>query len=264
MYPRIHFLNSDISTYLLCTITGFLICYLLLNKLLLERYIFRKYSGAYLLSSIGMLLGAKLFGFISKLLYTYSLEKTLKFEYSLKESGIVYLGGLLGYLVMLKILCFIKDRNWNEISDITAVIVPLFHFFGRIGCFFGGCCYGIESNSCIAIPYRIILKDEQWTNRIPVQLMEAFFELILFVIFYFSYQDILKKQKEGSGRMLLLYLLLYSIWRFVIEFWRGDIERGKIGSLSFSQIISIFILGYILISTCKKWRDSKCEKFYTH
>lgn len=165
---------------------------------------------------------------------------------------------------MLKILCFIKDRNWNEISDITAVIVPLFHFFGRIGCFFGGCCYGIESNSCIAIPYRIILKDEQWTNRIPVQLMEAFFELILFVIFYFSYQDILKKQKEGSGRILLLYLLLYSIWRFVIEFWRGDIERGKIGSLSFSQIISIFILGYILISTCKKWRDSKCEKFYTH
>lgn len=264
MYPRIHFLNSDISTYLLCTITGFLICYLLLNKLLLERYIFRKYSGAYLLSSIGMLLGAKLFGFISKLFYTYGLEKTLRFEYSLKKSGIVYLGGLLGYLVMLRVLCFFKDRNWNEISDITAVIVPLFHFFGRIGCFFGGCCYGMESNSCIAIPYRIVLKDEQWTNRIPVQLMEAFFELILFVIFYSWYQNILKKQKEGNDQILILYLLLYSIWRFVIEFWRGDIERGKIGSLSFSQIISIFIFGYVLISTCKKWRDSKCEKSCTH
>ena len=264
MYPRIHFLNSDISTYLLCTICGFLFCYLFLNKLLLERYIFRKYSGAYLLSSIGMLLGAKLFGFISKLFYTYGLEKTLRFEYSLKKSGIVYLGGLLGYLVLLRVLCFFKDRNWNEISDITAVIVPLFHFFGRIGCFFGGCCYGMESNSCIAIPYRIVLKDEQWTNRIPVQLMEAFFELILFVIFYSWYQNILKKQKEGNGQILILYLLLYSIWRFVIEFWRGDIERGKIGSLSFSQIISIFIFGYVLISTCKKWRESKCEKSYTH
>lgn len=257
MYPRIHFLNSDISTYLLCTIVGFLICYFLLNKLLLERHIFRKYNGAYLLSSIGMLLGAKLFGFISKLLYTYNLEKILRFEYSLKKSGIVYLGGLLGYLVMLKILCFFKGRNWNEISSITAVIVPLFHFFGRIGCFFGGCCYGVESDSRIAIPYHIVLKDEPWTNRIPVQLMEAFFELILFVIFYFWYQKKLNKQKEEDNQMLDFYLLLYSIWRFIIEFWRGDVERGKFGWISFSQIVSIFIFVFALISVCIKRRKLK-------
>ena len=259
MYPEIHIFNSGISTYFLCAVIGFIVCYLLLSSLLLKKYIFRKYIGAYLLSCIGMLLGAKLFGFISRLLSVYHCAGVWKFAYCLKNSGIVYLGGLLGYLIMLKILCIFKNRNWNEISNITTVTIPLFHSFGRIGCFLGGCCYGIKSNSHIAFPYRIVLKDGQWTPRIPIQLMESFFEFILFLVFYFWYRKKSDKQKYDDNQMLDFYLLLYSMWRFIIEFWRGDSERGKFGCFSFSQIISVFIFVFASINILKKRRKLRCK-----
>lgn len=119
---------------------------------------------------IAMLIGAKSFGFLCKLLVNYTLTGIWKWEESLFNSGIVYLGGLLGYLAMLRTLCCFKERNWLEISDITAVVIPLFHAFGRVGCFLARCCYGKESHSIISIPYRTVLEDEIGSNRIPVQL----------------------------------------------------------------------------------------------
>lgn len=254
MYPKIHIFDSDIPIYLICTIMGIAISILFLSHLLLERLILRKYIGAYLISCIGLLIGAKSFGFISKLLGTYASTGIWEWKDSLMTSGIVYYGGLLGYLGMLKILCCFKKRNFNEISNITAIIIPLFHTFGRIGCFFGGCCYGVESNIWIAIPYRVISQNEQWVNRIPVQLMESAVELCLFVLCYYLYKKKIKKEKEFNSPMLSWYLLLYSIWRFIIEFWRNDDIRGVFGWISFSQIISILLFVICVKNIFSKWR----------
>ncbi len=254
MYPKIHILDSDIPTYSICVIVGITVSILLLNHLLLERLILRKYIGTYLISCVGLLIGAKCFGFLSKLLGTYDSTGIWEWKYSFLHSGIVYLGGLLGYLGMLRILCCFKGRNWNEISNITAVIIPLFHVFGRIGCFFGGCCYGAESNSLIAIPYRIVLEDGQWVNRIPVQLMESAVELFLFVLCYCWYQKKKRDDKLWDNKILLWYLLLYALWRFVIEFWRGDEVRGVFGWISFSQIVCIEIVFGISTRKIKKYR----------
>lgn len=237
MYPKIYILDSYIPTYWLCSLIGMAVAILLLNHLLLERLILRKYIGAYLLSCVGLLVGAKCFGFLSKLLGNYAYTGLWEWKDSFLHSGIVYLGGLLGYLGMLRILCCFKERKWNEISNITAIIIPLFHAFGRIGCFFAGCCYGTESNSWIAIPYRIVLTEEQWVNRIPVQLMESAVELCLFVLCYLWYRKKKREGKEQDNQILAWYLLFYSIWRFIIEFWRGDEVRGVFGWVSFSQII---------------------------
>lgn len=254
MYPKIHIFDSDIPTYSICTIIGITISILFLNHLLLERLILRKYIGAYLISCIGLLIGAKSFGFISKLLGTYASTGIWEWKDSFMTSGIVYYGGLLGYLGMLKILCCFKERNFNEISNITAIIIPLFHVFGRIGCFFGGCCYGKESNSLIAIPYRIVLENGKWVNRIPVQLMESVIELCLFVLCYCWYQKKKKDRTLWDNQVLLWYLLLYSMWRFIIEFWRGDEVRGVFGWISFSQVISVLMFVGFIKNIFSKWR----------
>lgn len=59
-------------------------------------------------------------------------------------------GGLFGALLMVYLICRIRKQNFADLSDILTVGIPLFHCFGRVGCFFAGCCYGVESNSWIA------------------------------------------------------------------------------------------------------------------
>lgn len=255
MYPIIEIYGYSVPVYLLCTITGFAISGLLANHLLLERLILRKYIMALLLSSIGLFAGARLFGFLSKLLGTYFTEGVWKWNESLNESGLVYFGGLLGYLFTLRILCCFKGRYWKEISDITAVIIPLFHVFGRIGCYFAGCCYGIESDSCLSFPYRIVLKNGQWTDRIPIQLIESALEFCLFVVFLYCYQ---RKKRTGSlcdNALLNWYMMLYALIRFILEFWRGDEVRGVFGWISFSQIISVLIFFKCLYNIMIKERS---------
>ncbi|MBD8967403.1 MAG: hypothetical protein EGR88_00130, partial [Ruminococcus sp. SR1/5] len=65
--------------------------------------------------------------------------------------------------------------------------------------------------------------------------------------------------KKEDGQVTACYLIFYSIGRFVIEFFRGDIIRGSVGILSTSQFISIFtgIAGIVLLIRIRKKRDSK-------
>ena len=77
----------------------------------------------------------------------------------------------------------------SEYRDILAVIIPIFHFFGRIGCFFAGCCYGKITNSNISVIYTNKIDNTIVTaSRIPTQLIEAGLNFVLFLcilIFYF-------------------------------------------------------------------------------
>ena len=148
--------------------------------------------------------------------------------------GITFIGGLIGGVISFLLIYFIfRKKLSGKLTDIIAIApccITIAHAFGRIGCAFAGCCYGLETDSGIAM-----FNKGAW--RIPVQLYEAGFLFLIF--FIFSYLVLCKDFKYT----LPLYLLLYGIFRFVIEYFRGD-SRGTIGTeiISPSQFWSILMV----------------------
>lgn len=243
MYSQIMIGEYGLPTYSLFVIIGFCISFFVLSRFLLKQLIFRKYIYICLISCFGMSIFAKLFGYISYIITVYQQSGRLVWKDGLLHSGIVYLGGLFGYLLTLRILCKFRNRSWKEIRNPISIAIPLFHGFGRIGCYLAGCCYGEKSDSWFAFPYRTTVTGYIWENRFPVQLMEAVFEFTMF----FSLLQLYKRNPFDYKKtsFLKLYLCLYSIWRFVIEFLRGDEQRGVFGIISFSQVICICIMGWL-------------------
>ena len=157
--------------------------------------------------------------------------------------GAVFYGGLIGILISSLIVIKKKNLNWKIVSSCGACAIPLFHFFGRIGCFLVGCCYGIECQHGFTFTHSII-EIANGTPRLPVQLMEAGFNLLLFIILNY-----LLNNTKYKDNLLSLYLVNYSVGRFVLEFFRGDIYRGFLLGLSTSQWISIGILLAVIINS---------------
>ena len=148
--------------------------------------------------------------------------------------GSVFYGGLLGGMAAGVIYLRKKRLPIRQFTDIAAPAIPLFHAFGRIGCFLGGCCYGTECN--IGFIYtNSLVESANGVRRFPVQLLEAAFNLLLFLLLW----RLLRRRKSG---LLRWYLLFYSFGRFFLEFFRGDAYRGQMLGLSTSQIIGLLIL----------------------
>jgi phosphatidylglycerol:prolipoprotein diacylglycerol transferase len=167
--------------------------------------------------------------------------------------GSVYYGGLIGGIVTGFILSK-KTSRYNKFIDIVAVSIPLFHFFGRIGCFLGGCCYGIKSNIGFIYRKNPIIEANN-VMRFPVQLLEASFNIVLFILLNY-----LLKRNKLKDKLLYLYLFLYSVARFFLEFLRGDEYRGRWFTVSTSQIISILIVLLLIIRLIrKKWTRHPCQ-----
>jgi len=149
--------------------------------------------------------------------------------------GFVFYGGLIGAILFLLIYSKFTTYKFNN----SYLFIPgavLAHGVGRIGCFLAGCCYGIRCD----LPWKIYLNGE---FRHPVQLYEA--------IFLFSLGSVLiKKIKHDhtNENIILTYLISYSVFRFIIEFFRGDIVRGHVFEiLSSSQLVSLLIVVGCLI-----------------
>jgi len=144
--------------------------------------------------------------------------------------GFVFYGGLMAGALFLFIYNFFEKVLTLELFAQITFPLALAHALGRIGCFLAGCCYGSASN----VPWSIHLHND---NRHPTQLYEAF--LLLGLAFVLRQKLI---QKKSPSLIIFLYLGAYSLLRFFLEFFRGDIVRGVYGQLSTSQIISIIIL----------------------
>ena len=143
-------------------------------------------------------------------------------------------------------------HQYVEAINVLAVCIPLFHSVSRVGCFFGGCCYGKESNSLFTINYTTRELGEIITaQRIPIQLIEAIFNLGIFLYLL----KLIHSDNWENQHILKKYLLVYSIGRFIIEFLRGDIARGVIFGVSFSQIISICIWVLLVYQESKNSKE---------
>ena len=154
--------------------------------------------------------------------------------HTLRE-GFVFYGALIGGLGGVAIYSLNKKLPFFSLTDYFIPGLVLGHAFGRIGCFFAGCCYGMECETPISIVFPTGGAAPAGIPLLPTQLMESAF---LFLLCAFLVWRLTKKKPFGtvSG----WYMVLYGAWRFGIEFFRSD-ERGAVGALSTSQFISIFV-----------------------
>jgi phosphatidylglycerol:prolipoprotein diacylglycerol transferase len=160
---------------------------------------------------------------------------------SLARSGGVFYGGLI--LAVIVALWYIRRIGlplWTT-CDVFAPGIALGHVVGRLGCLFAGCCYGKPTS----VPWAITFTDPFAATNVgtplnvplhPTQMYEAGAEALILLV-------LLGTENRGRpypGRTFWLYILLYSISRFVIEIYRGD-PRGAIGAFSTSQFISLLL-----------------------
>ncbi|MCR4557435.1 MAG: prolipoprotein diacylglyceryl transferase [Saccharofermentans sp.] len=256
MYPFIEILGKSYSTYSLMAALGLLVSGLVVFLLVRKKGIFFEdvaMTGLFL--AIGLFIGSHivygltnadkivvLFQHISE--YTFlDFMKTLFGTYM---GGMVFYGGLIGGIIALLIADkFAKKYFKGDIMfDAVAVVIPLFHTFGRIGCFLGGCCYGVACEFGVTFHGNTLYPEVNDVNRLPIQLIEAGCNLILFFILLVLY----KKQKFPR-RLLIVYFFMYPVVRFIDEFFRGDEIRGFLFGLSTSQIISIMLFVFAIVFT---------------
>jgi phosphatidylglycerol---prolipoprotein diacylglyceryl transferase len=155
--------------------------------------------------------------------------------------GFVFYGSFLFAVPVM--LWFFKKHQLNTMKmlDVMAVTTCLVHIAGRIGCFLAGCCYGIETHSFAGVVYTdpLCAADPKGVPLHPTQLYEAGYIFVVMGLLL-----LLRSRKKFEGQLFLLYLVLYPIGRFFLEFLRGDEARGYVieNILSHSQLISLLIL----------------------
>ena len=238
--------SLEIRWYSLAYIVGILIGWILGKKIFISNSdIKEKFDDYITYLIIGIIIGGRL-GYVLFYNFNYYSNNFLDI-FKIWHGGMSFHGGLLG--VIFFTIWFAKKNNQNPFSylDIVSTVAPIGIFFGRIANFINSELYGIETN----LPWAVKFIQVDDLFRHPTQLYEAFFEgLILFLILiYFRKKGFSKFLGFISG----LFLILYSIFRFIIEFFRvPDEQLGYLFlDLTMGQLISsIFLLiGIYLVIT---------------
>lgn len=240
-----------VYTYGLCVAVGILAAFYVAEKR-------GKKLGVDVSHLDSMTLWILLGGFLgSKLLYwTTRIQDIIQDPSILLDFGdgwVVY-GGILGGLAAGWIYSKIKGQNFWEYFDLIIPEVALAQGFGRLGCFFAGCCYGIETHDWYANVFPEGGLAPAGVGLFPTQLLSSAYDFFLFFVLIW-----MAKKKTFHGELGGWYLIFYSIGRFIIEFFRGDLIRGGVMGLSTSQIISIFtlIFGVIILVVGRKMTNKE-------
>ena len=170
-------------------------------------------------------------------------------EAGLRFNGsITFIGGLIGGILCFVLLYFIFRRKYKtrlyQVVSIYPCCIIIAHAFGRIGCFFAGCCYGKPTDSFLGVKFPKLPYEVH-----PTQLYESAFLFILFAVC--SYLVLRKDFKHN----LSLYLIAYGTFRFLIEFLRDD-DRGElVGFISPSQFWSLLMIiaGIVFVFFMRRW-----------
>ena len=239
MYPYIDFFGKPISTYGVCMVIAVALVTILTWLTARQKNAFDMDS---LLIVVAVGLGFLLFGaYLLYIVVTYSAKDVLAHIADgdlsfLIPRGLVFYGGLLGGIVGVPVGAKIAKVRLRDLFEHFVPFIPLGHAVGRVGCHLAGCCYGMEYDGALAVYYKNSPAFDPSVGHFPVQLLEAVINIfIFFVLFYTA-----KRIRVKSG-VLFLYLALYSVSRFALEFFRGDAYRGIFSNLSTSQWISILL-----------------------
>ncbi len=213
--------------------------------------------GIYLI--IAALVGAKLMLIAVDWEYFKSQPRELL---SLVRAGGVFYGGLIAAVAVgLWLVRRYKLPVWIT-ADLMAPGIALGHVVGRFGCLLAGCCYGRPTD----VPWAITFTDPLAAQNVgtplgiplhPTQLYDAGAELLILGVLLFTE----RKGRPFAGRTFWMYLLLYGISRFIIEFYRGDPNRGTVMlGLSTSQFVSLLLVPGSLLMLAYLRRQRQAPK----
>lgn len=160
------------------------------------------------------------------------------------NGGIDWFGGFIGGMIGAIGYKVYKNLPALKLMDIAAISIPIGHFFGRLGCTSAGCCHGkpVPEDS----PFRdiaIIFPDNPHCQAppgiplYPTQPAEAVGNLIIFFVLFTLY-----RRKSFDGQIFSLYLILYGVERFLLEFWRGVTPPIPWLGLTWNQVITIMMV----------------------
>lgn len=188
--------------------------------------------GIFLCAVVGGFAGTRL------LYYLVELPQIIKdpsILWNFKNGYVVY-GGIIGGILASYCYCRKKSVSFFEYFDLVMPAVSLAQGFGRIGCFFAGCCYGRETDAWYGITFHQSNFAPNGVKLIPTQLISSAGDFIFcgILLWYAG-------RKPKTGRVAAAWMLLYGAGRFVLEFLRNDF-RGSVMGLSTSQFISIGIV----------------------
>jgi phosphatidylglycerol---prolipoprotein diacylglyceryl transferase len=176
------------------------------------------------------------------------------------QPGLSILGCVAG--VIFSMVCYLA---WHKISilfylDRVAICAPLAQSFGRLGCFFAGCCYGIEGSGWWSVTYTCQNHSAPlYVALHPVQLYSSICLMAIFLLFFF----VLKPRVKTTGVFVGLYLILIGLERFLIDFIRSDrlfLAHSYFSIFSFHQWIALGLVssGFVLIL----WLKMQSKKVY--
>ena len=264
MYPNelFNIFGLSIDLYTICFLVGIIVC-LIFTILAMKKC---GYSGTardtIIIIGIFSIMIGLVFAGLFQAFYNLFAGRGFTFE------GMTFIGGLIGgvlafvgiyFLYVYAINPRLKEKSFFK-SDINKGIwyllriapisITIAHGFGRIGCFFAGCCYGKPTEAWYGIQFPGL-----HTKVIPTQLFEAIFlfvlsavMIVLLFVIHFKYN-------------MSLYLISYGVWRFVIEYFRGDYRGSFIPGLSPSQFWSIImVLAGIAVFFLYRYFDPKINK----
>lgn len=199
-----------------------------------------------IIAAVGGFLGAKILYII------VSLKEFLQNPLAVIGSeGFVVYGGIISGVLCCMLYCKVKKLKFLDYFDIVMPEVALAQAFGRIGCFLAGCCYGRETTSRFGVVFPEGGLAPAGVKLIPTQLISSAGDFLIMIVLLLYYR---KNKKDGTpGNVGFLYMLLYGVGRFLVEFLRND-NRGGAWMFSTSQWISMLILagGIVLYLVNKK------------
>lgn len=238
MYPAVNIGSVSVSTFTLCAIAG-VTAFILSVLYKISKFDNFAAEAYFILPKLFIACGA---GFVGAVFFDALVK--IPENGGFRISGITFYGGAVTGTAVLaaELAAFSKRTRLSVIGWLNLVTVPflIFHFFGRIGCFFGGCCYGKPTNGIwgVAFPDNAEAGIYHYGQKVfPTQLFEAA------AIAAIALTLVLAKIKNAFA----VYCVAYPVARFAIEFLRGDDRGGFAGVFSPAQIFSLVILGAAVI-----------------
>lgn len=253
MYPY-PVLFGKIGLYEICLAVGIVAVFFLADRMAIKR----GFSvGLQRLFVVAMPL-AIFIGFGGAILFQgfYDYLETGVFKLD-NTTGMTFYGGfIVGVIVFLLVWFFgaklfklgeESKKRFFDVTEIAACLIPLGHGFGRLGCFFVGCCHGYATDAWYGVN---MWTESGWQKVLPVQLYEAVFLFILSAALFVC----ICKMGEGARRripLLAIYAVAYGVWRFLIEYLRGD-NRGEtiVSFLSPSQLTALILIAVGIAYFC--------------
>lgn len=252
MHPQALFqiFGQPVYAYGICMAVGIIACFIFLMWAFWYRNFNEEASDKILIIGVVATAFGIFMAMVFQSLYNYIENPAAGFRLN---TSMTFYGGLIGgvssFLIVWNLYVFViapraksklLQNNMNaSLSDALPIIpigITIAHAFGRLGCFFGGCCYGAETDAWYGIACQAIGGVNTGVKVVPTQLFECIFLFVLtavMIVLYFKF---------NFNCNFGLYAIAYGIWRFLIEFARDDHRGDFVAGISPSQFWSILLV----------------------